>query len=51
MPYKEPNLVSYRHANSAADDRDVRFIDLADTPLPEWAIDVKPYEEDVQDEF
>jgi hypothetical protein len=50
MSYEDRELVSYRHADSAGDERDVRFVDLADTPLPDWAVDVEPYEEDVQDE-
>jgi hypothetical protein len=50
MSYEDRKLVSYRFGDVPRDEREVRFVDFADTPLPDWAVDVQPYEEDVQDE-
>jgi hypothetical protein len=50
MSYEDRELVSYRFGDVPRDEREVRFVDFADTPLPDWAVDVQPYEEDVQDE-
>jgi hypothetical protein len=53
MSYEDRELVSYRHSGGNCDPhdkRDVRFVQYADDPLPEWAVDVTPYEEVLQDE-
>jgi len=50
--FDDRELVSYRHAASNAPaDEDIRYIQYADAPLPEWAVDVEPYEEKLVDEY
>lgn len=41
----ERALVSYRHEND--NDDEARFVQYADDPVPVWAVDVQPYEEEL----